>query len=110
VAGSKKGGNYSNPPYRVFRRRLILRITLPPYLAAPPVATVLLVVVLVLPPFGRFDVCRLVEVERAQYPSLASRLSAASSTTRAPPLICPYSPRHHTLLKIHAPNPDGTVF
>jgi hypothetical protein len=35
-----------------------------------------------------------VDVERAPFPCVASRLSAASSNTRAPPLIRPYPPRH----------------
>jgi hypothetical protein len=83
-------GNYSNPPYRGFRLRLILRITPPLDLAAPPDATVLLAVVVVLPPFGRLDVSMLVDVERAPYSSAASRFSAASSNILDPPFIRPY--------------------
>jgi hypothetical protein len=85
---------------------MILRITPPPNLADPPVATVRLAVVVVLPPFGRLDVSRLVDVERAPYPSAASRLSAASSNTLSPSLIRPYPPLYHTLLKIDAPPPQ----
>jgi hypothetical protein len=54
-------GNYSNPPYRVFL--LILRITPPLDLTAPPD-----VGVVVLLPFGRLDVMRLVHVERTRIP------------------------------------------
>jgi hypothetical protein len=98
-------GNYLNPPYRVFRRRLIVRIASPPDLAAPPNAIVLLAVVVVLPLFGRLYVNMLVDVERAPFPSIASRLSAASSNTLNPPLIRPYPYLHHTLLKTQAPPP-----
>jgi hypothetical protein len=66
-----------------------MRITPPPDLAAPPVATVLLVVGVVQPPFGRLDSNTLVDVEPSPYPSVASRLSAASYNTRVPPLIRP---------------------
>jgi hypothetical protein len=84
----------------------------PPFdLAAPPVATFLLATFVVLPPFGRLDVSMLVDVGRAPYTSVAPRLSAARSNTRVPPLIRPYPPLHHTLLKIHAPPPkwDGVL-
>jgi hypothetical protein len=74
--------------------------------AAPPIATILLALGVVLPPFGRLDATRLVDVEQAPYPSAASRLSAASSNTRVPPLIRPYPPRHPTLMKIQAPTPQ----
>jgi hypothetical protein len=110
-------GNYLCYPYRVFRRRLILSYTPPPNLTAPPVATALLAARVVLPPFGRLDVSRLVDitllvdVERVPCPSTASRVSAASSNTLNLPLICPYSPLHHTRMKIHAPTPtwDGVL-
>jgi hypothetical protein len=59
------GVRKSNPPYRVFRRRLILTNTPPPHLAAPPDETVLLATVVLLPPFSRLDVRRMVDVERA---------------------------------------------
>jgi hypothetical protein len=72
--------------YRVFRRRLILRITPPLDLAAPPVAYVLVIVGVVLSPFGRLDDSLPVGVDLAPYPSVASRLSAANSNTRVPPL------------------------
>jgi hypothetical protein len=109
--GPRGCGNYSNPLYRLFRRLMILMNTTPPDLAAPPVATDLLDVGVVLPPLGRLDVSMLVDVERAPYPSGASRLSAAGSNTRVPPLIRPHPPLHHTLLlKIHGPpSPNGTV-
>jgi hypothetical protein len=60
----------------------------------------------VLPPFGQLDVNMVVDVERVPYPRGASRLSAANSNTRVPPVIRPYHPLHHTLLKIHAPPPQ----
>jgi hypothetical protein len=83
------------------RRRLILRITPPPDdLAAPPDESALLIIVVVLPSFGRLDVSMLVDVERAPYPSVASRLSAASSNILNQPLICPFPPLHLTLVKI----------
>jgi hypothetical protein len=66
-----------------------LRITPPPHLAAPPDATVFLVVVVVLPPFGQLDVSKMVDVERAPYSSAASRLSATNSNALNPPLIRP---------------------
>jgi hypothetical protein len=47
----------------VFRRRLILRIIALHDLTDPPVATILLGVGAVLPPFGRLDVNTLVDVE-----------------------------------------------
>jgi hypothetical protein len=71
-------------------------------LAALPVATVLLSAGVVMPSFGRLDRNRLVDAELSPYPSVAS---AANSNTRVPPLIRPYPPRLHTLLKIHAPSP-----
>jgi hypothetical protein len=52
----------SNPHQRVSRRRLILRITPPLDLAAPPVATILLDVGVVLPPLGQLDVNMPVDV------------------------------------------------
>jgi hypothetical protein len=48
----------------------------------------------------------LVDVERSPYPSAVSQLSGASSNTLNPPLIRPYPLLHHTLLKVHAPNPQ----
>jgi hypothetical protein len=77
----------------------------PPYFAALPVAIVLLAAGVVMPPFGRLDVCMMVDVERAPYPSVASGFFAASSNTRVPSLICPYPPLHPTLLKMHAHPP-----
>jgi hypothetical protein len=62
----------------------------PPTLAAPPVAIILVADGVVLPPFGRLDVNNLLDVERGPYLSAPSRLPAASSYTRVPPLICPY--------------------
>jgi hypothetical protein len=109
MVGSKKPAgcrNYSNLPYRVSRRRLILKNTPLPDLAAPPIVTILRVVGVVLPPFGRLDVSMLIDVKRAPYPSVVSRISTASSNTHAPPLIRPYPPRHHKLMKIHAPPPQ----
>jgi hypothetical protein len=113
MAGSKRlrgCGNYSNPPYLLFRGRMILMNTSPPDPAAPPVATDLLDVGIVLPPFGRLDHSMLVDVERAPYRGGASRLSTAGSNTRVPPLIRLYPPLQHTLPKIHGPpSPNGTV-
>jgi hypothetical protein len=77
-----------------------------PDFAAPPDATILLAVGVVLPPFGRLDVNMLVDVERVPNPGAAFRLSAASSNTLNPPVIRPYPLLHHTLLKIHAPTPQ----
>jgi hypothetical protein len=108
MAGSKKAAGVQKlfkPSVPVFRRRQILRNTPPLDLGAPPVARVLLAVGVVLPDFGRLDVSRLVDVERAPYPSAASRLSAANSNTRVPPFIRPYPPRHLKFLKIQAPPP-----
>jgi hypothetical protein len=56
--------------------------------------------------FLRLGVIMLVDVERASYPSAASRLPAACSNFRVPPLIHPYPPRLDTLLKMHAPSPQ----
>jgi hypothetical protein len=90
MAGSKKAAGVRKLfklSVPVFRRYLIMRITPPPYLA-----TVLLVVGVLMPPFGRLDVSMLVDVERAPYPSAASRVSAANSNIRVPPPIRPYPP------------------
>jgi hypothetical protein len=112
MAGSKRPRvckDYSKPPYRVFWRRLILKNTPPRDLAAPPIATVLVASFVALPPFGRLEdrveVSMLVDVKRAPYPGDASRVSAASSNTLNPPVIRPYPPLYHTLLKIQAPPP-----
>jgi hypothetical protein len=104
-------GNYSNPSCRVFRWRLIIKNTPPPDLAAPPVAIVLLAGVVVLPSFGRLEVNMLVDVERAPYPSAASRLSAASSNTRVQPLIRPYllSTTHYYRSNPPPPQWDGIL-
>jgi hypothetical protein len=55
-------GNYLDHPHRVFGRRFILKFTPPLDLAALPVATVLLVVGVVLPPLGQLDVNMPVDV------------------------------------------------
>jgi hypothetical protein len=62
-----------------------------------------------LPTFGRLDVRMLVDFERVPCPSVASRRSAAISSTRVPPLIRMYPPRHHTLLKTQAPPPYNII-
>eukprot|EP00193_Tetraselmis_chui_P006352 CAMPEP_0177769826 /NCGR_PEP_ID=MMETSP0491_2-20121128/10562_1 /TAXON_ID=63592 /ORGANISM="Tetraselmis chuii, Strain PLY429" /LENGTH=112 /DNA_ID=CAMNT_0019286927 /DNA_START=243 /DNA_END=582 /DNA_ORIENTATION=- len=80
----------------------------PLYLAAPHVAIVLLATRVVLPPYGRLDVRRLVGVEGAPYLS-DSRLSAASSNTRVQPLIRPYPLRLHTPEDTSSIPPNGTV-
>jgi hypothetical protein len=82
----------------------------PPDLAAHHVATLLIDVVVLLPPFGRLDVRILVDDDRAPYPSDTFRLSTASSYTLNPPFVRPYPPLHHIVLKIQAPPPpNGTV-
>jgi hypothetical protein len=77
-----------NPSYLVFPAAADLILT-PPYRAAPLAAAVLLVSGVELHPLGR--ACStswaLVDVERAPYSSVASRLSAAISNTRVAPLI-----------------------
>jgi hypothetical protein len=83
-----------NPPYMFFPAAADL-ISAPPYRPAPLVAAVLLVGGVELHPRER--VCltseALVDVERAACPSATSWLLAASSNTRAPPLIRPYHSR-----------------
>jgi hypothetical protein len=101
MAGSERPrgcGKYSNPPYPVFPAA---DDTLEHPAAKPRHCDIGIVI----PPFGRLDVNGLVDVERAPYPSGASRHSAACSNTRVSPLIHPYHPHHHTLMKILAPPP-----
>jgi hypothetical protein len=76
------------PPFMGFRQR-------PPYLAAPPVATVVFAAVVVLPPpLGEPDVDMLVDEQRAPFHGASSRLSASNTTNALnPPLIPPYPSR-----------------
>ena len=55
-----------------------------------------LLLLFVLPPFGRLDVNMMVDVERAPYPGAASRLFAASSDTHVHrrPIRTLLSPTH----------------
>jgi hypothetical protein len=111
IAGSKGHGGVGilqNPPYRVFRRRLILGTA-----AAIPRSSSrrdnLLDVGAVLPPMGS---TRRQQAGRRVASAISRRcfrLSAASSNTLNQLLIHPYPPRKRTL-HIHMPHPpNGTV-
>jgi hypothetical protein len=86
-------GNFNrSPPYMVFMAAAYLIAT---YRAAPLAAATLLTASVELHPLGW--VCStlgtLVDVERAPFPSIASRLSAVNFNTRVPPLIRPHPSR-----------------
>jgi hypothetical protein len=105
LKGTKDGLVKRNSPFKGFPAAADLN-SAPPYRASPLAVHVFLVACVKLHPLG--CVCStsraLFDLERALFPSVTSRLSAASFNTRAPPLIRP-----RTLLSkklyLHRPRP-----
>jgi hypothetical protein len=79
-------------------------------MAAPTVKIGLLAVGVLMPPFGRLDVNKLVDVERTPYPSAFSAFRRQLQHQR-PTVDLSISPRLQALWKIHAPFPqwDGIL-
>jgi hypothetical protein len=99
-----------SPPYKAFRQRLILRIDAAShsrYSACdrPPAC-----VMSCLSPREGSIGTRLVDGERAPFPGAPSRLTIASSAVGVPPLIRPYPPRHHTLLRYMPQPPQARLY
>jgi hypothetical protein len=105
--GTSKGAGYGsfnqNPPYEIFQVAADLT-SAPPHRAAPLAAVVFLDVDVEFHTHGW--VCSssraLVDIERAPFLGVASRLSASNSNTRIPPLIRPH-PFRQEMFHTHHP-------
>jgi hypothetical protein len=97
------------PLYMHFRRRLILRIAAasPSRFSAcdrPPACVASCLV-----PREGATYTRPVDVKRAPFPAAASRLTIESSNARVPPLIRPYPPSHHALMRYMSHPPRSAL-